>query len=117
MIIIRKIKKIFRQKRLFSTINSVLKPYYLGIFHLFYNPGRSIKIHFPAFKEPITNDPNENEIVNRIFQSFKKMKEDQQTCDIVFYPASIWQSQLDLSYSYLNDGLKNNDLKKVSKII
>ena len=40
------------------------------------------------------------------------MKKDQQSVNKIFQPASLWQSQIDISYSYLNEGLKKNNINK-----
>ena len=40
------------------------------------------------------------------------MKKDKVDNDNLFKPSSLWQSQLNISYSYLIDGLKNNDLNQ-----
>ncbi|MBT6231671.1 MAG: putative sugar O-methyltransferase [Candidatus Scalindua sp.] len=52
------------------------------------------------------------EIVERIFKSFRKMKEDQRNVSDVYLPSSLWQKQLDNSFSYLTEGLKKNDVSK-----
>ena len=52
------------------------------------------------------------EVVGRIFQSFRKMKDDQQKVSDIYLPSSLWQQQIDFSYSYFTEALKSNDLDK-----
>ena len=54
----------------------------------------------------------ELEIVDRIFHSFKKMKEDQKKVSKLYLPSSLWQEQLNHSYSYFAEALKLNDISK-----
>ena len=111
MSIIKKIKKVYLQNRLYSSILNVIKPYFFGVFHLFYNPGKKISIHNPLPIIPDSKDNKESEIVRRIFESFSKMKRDQKDANKIYFPSSLWQSQIDISFSYLNKGIKNNDIE------
>ena len=70
-----------------------------------------ITLYCPDYIEP-TKDNDEKKIVERIFQSFRKMKEDQKGVSDIYRPSSLWQEQLDDSYSYLSEGLKKNDINK-----
>ena len=109
MSIIHKIRQAHREKRLYAAIQSKTFPILNGLTHTFYNPARDIKIHCPEYVDP---DPQDNKLVQRIFAAFKKMKEAQKKAPAYFSPSSMWQKQLNDTYSYLLDGLKDNDLEK-----
>lgn len=70
-----------------------------------------ISLHCPDYISP-SKDKSELEIVERIFHSFRKMKEDQKNVSNLYQPSLMWQEQLDKSYSYLASGLNANDVNK-----
>lgn len=97
---------------LLSALNLRAKPFLYGLKYVINDSAsKRIILHCPDYVEP-SNDKDEKEIVERIFQSLKKMKEDQQKVSEIYLPSSIWQEQLDNSYSCLTTGLKLNDLSK-----
>lgn len=73
-----------------------------------------IKTHCPEPKKPI-NSKQERETVRRIFESFKKMKQEQATHadSEVFAPSSLWQSQLNEAYAPLYESLKKGTLDDI----
>ena len=78
--------------------------------YIFYDPNSSkIKIISTNYKIP-SDSSNEKEIVKRIFNSFKKMKEDQSNSDEIYLPSSLWQDDLDYGYSYLSEAINKNDI-------
>ncbi len=114
--ILQRVTKAQREGRLLSAVSSRLKPFLYGIKHTINNPAaaKRITLHCPDYVNP-SNDSNEVNIVKRIFQSYKRMKEDQKTVSDLFLPSALWQAHLDSSgssYSYLTDGLKYNDMEK-----
>jgi len=110
--IVLKIKKAFREERLIAAVKFAIYQYLKKLKYLFHDPAsRNVVLHSPDYIEP-SNDKSEIEIVTRIFQSFKKMKEDQKKASDLYLPSSMWQEQLDVSYSYFNDALESNDLEK-----
>jgi len=110
--IILKIRSAYEQKRLFLSIKNRLRIYYQYVKYIFYSPApNSIKIHAPDYIKP-SNDVIELELVQRLFDSFKKMKEDQKKALNFYIPSSLWQKQLDESYSYFTEALENDDLEK-----
>ena len=77
---------------------------------MLYDPAANrIKLHCPEYIEPLKNNTEKN-IIERIFQSFRKMKEDQHHVSNVYLPSPMWQKLLDDSYYCLNSGSKHDDL-------
>lgn len=75
-----------------------------------YNPASSsISLHYPEY---VTPDKDELGIVKRIFCAFRKMKEDQKHVPDYYLPSSMWQTNLNVAYSYLVSGLEENDITK-----
>ena len=112
MSIVKKVRNAYQQGRLIDAINSRVKPFLYGLKYVINDPAsKLIVLHCPDYVEP-KRDDDENEIVERIFQSFKKMKEDQKKKLDIYLPTSLWQKQLDESYSYLTAGVKGNDIRK-----
>lgn len=108
---IHKLKKASNEGRLLQAVKSRVLPY-LSQFKYIHNPGGGyIELYCPAYKEP-DNSPAEKIIVERIFNSFRKMKLAQLNDRDVYKPATIWQNHLDKSYNYLVDGAKENDVTK-----
>ena len=109
---IQKLIKAYKERRLFSIFYSRIKPYLYGIRYLINDTASDqISLHCPDYVEP-SKDRSELEIVERIFQSFRKMKKNQKNISNCYLPSSMWQEQLDKSYFYLTSGLKENDIKK-----
>ena len=108
----KNLRKVYQQGRLISAINARAKPFMDGLKYLIHDPASShVTLHSPDYVEP-SEDSDEKEIVRRIFQSFRKMKEDQKQASSAYLPSSLWKRQLDTSYSHLIEGLKENDLSK-----
>jgi hypothetical protein len=106
----KKIYKAHREGTLFYNLTLRAKPYFYGLKYTLYDPAANhIKLHCPEYIEPSKNNA-EREIVERIFRSFRKMKDDQRQVSNTYLPSSLWQKLLDESYSSLNSGLKHNDL-------
>lgn len=107
---LKNVRKVYQQGRVMSAIGARAKPFVLGSKYLLHDPAAvRVKLHAPDYVAP-SSDHDEREIVRRIFQSFKKAKEDQKHVPTAFLPSSLWQGQLDRSYSHLLEGLKKNDL-------
>ena len=108
----KKVQKAYRQRRLLSAIRSRAKPFLYGLKYTIHDPASNqIILHCPDYVEP-PQDNHEKEIIERIFQSFRKMKEDQKEVSHIYFPSSLWQAHIDNNYSYLTEGLKANDLRK-----
>ncbi|MDO8525144.1 MAG: putative sugar O-methyltransferase [Candidatus Omnitrophota bacterium] len=110
--IFTKILKACKEGRLSSLLYSRIKFYLYGIRESIGNPAsRQISLHCPDYIEP-SKDKDELEIIERIFQSFRKMKEAEKKSPVYYLPSSLWQEQLDKSYFHLTSGLKTNDINK-----
>lgn len=110
--LLKKIHKAHQQERLIHAVKSRAKPYFYGLkYIIFDSAAKEITLHCPDYIESSRNK-DEMKIVERIFLSFKKMKEDQRNVSDVYLPSSVWQKLIDNEYSNLSVGLKTNDLKK-----
>lgn len=101
----------YQQGTLLSAINLRAKPYLIGLKYLPYNPASKIKIHCPDYIEP-PQDAHEKSIVERIFKAYKLMKTNQNRVGNLYRPSSLWQNQLNTSYSYLNQSLISDDISQ-----
>ena len=98
----KKVRKAFSEKRLYPAIKSNLRPYLYGARFLFHDAGRdSISLHCPDYAQPNEND---SEMVERIYRCYQKMKKDQKNASTLYQPSSLWQQQLNESYSLLGSG-------------
>ncbi len=108
----KKILNAYHQRRLFKAVYMRIRPYLRGLRYILYNPAsRLISLHVPDYVKS-NNDKRELEIIERIFCSYKKMKEDQKNVSKCYTPSSLWQAQLVEAYSYLISSLKENDINK-----
>jgi putative sugar O-methyltransferase len=106
-----KFKKASDENRLSHALKSRILPYLNQIKYL-HNPGKKyIELSCPEYVTP-NESPEEKIIVERIYNSFKKMKEAQVHDGELYKPATIWQNHIDKSYHYLIDGIKENDINK-----
>jgi putative sugar O-methyltransferase len=106
----KKIKKIILEKRLFKTIIKELYPYFLGFYIFFFKrKNKNIKIYTSKLIKPNKNDL---ELGDRIFKSFKLMKENQKNSNDIFKPSSLWQSHIDNDFDVMSNSLKTNDVEK-----
>jgi len=109
---LRKIQKVCKEGRIFSIFYSKLRLFLYDIRYLMPNPvSDKISLHCPDYVK-LSKDKSEMEIVERIFRSFRKMKEDQKNVSNLYLPSSMWQDHLDKNYSYLSVGLNTNDINK-----
>jgi hypothetical protein len=73
----RKFLKAYRQGNLVEKIHSRIMPYIYGMKYILHDPSSElISLHCPEYVEPI-NDDDEKILVERIYKSFRKMKDDQ----------------------------------------
>lgn len=111
-VLLKKAIKLNRQGTLIPAVKLRAVPYLQGLKYTLRDcAGDSVVLHCPTYTKASTNR-DEMEIVNRIFQSFKRMKEDQKKVSALYLPSSVWQDQLDTSYSYFADALRENDPSK-----
>ena len=75
--ILEKMKKAHREGRLMPALKSRLMRYTQGIKYILHDPASDkVVLHSPDYVEP-SKDKKEMEIVERIFESFREMKNDQ----------------------------------------
>ena len=104
-----KIKKIIFEKRFFTTIKKKLYPYFKGFFLIFISKKNHIKLYTsknkPIYKQDIP-------LAERIFNSFKKIKDDQIKKNKMYQPSSMWQKHIDNDFDYLIESYKKNDVEQ-----
>lgn len=106
----KKILRAYQQGGLSRYIYLILRQFFRSIRYILYNPvSNLISLHCPEYVNP---NKEEFEIVERIFYSFKKMKEDQIRAPAYYLPSSFWEGLLNKAYSSLTLGLKYNDINK-----
>ncbi len=110
MSIFKKIIKAYKEERLILAITSKLLPYFIGVIYLF-SFNKNIRIHNPKYVEPSKSN-FENEIVERVFRSYKLMKSDEPNVDVKFQPSKLWIDQLNNSYKFFHDSLNENSIDK-----
>ena len=86
-------------------------PWIRGLRYLLPHGGSHVEIDIRATG---VVQPNRDElpIVRRIFDSYRRMKEDQRIAPSIYRPSSLWQEALDRSYSHLNNGRREHDIDK-----
>ncbi len=104
-----KIKSLIKEKRFLRTLKKKIYPYLVGFFLFFSAKKSDFKLNIS--KNRII-DKNDLPLAERIFKSYKKMKSDEKKISAYYKPSSLWQTQLERSYSYLLDSHKKNDLEK-----
>lgn len=108
----KKIYKAYREGHFLNRVRSKLSPYNPLSYFKFLKLRKSVKsisLHCPEYVEP---NKSEKDVVERIFSSYRKMKEDQKKVRDVYLPSSLWQKQLDEAYDNLNAGLREDNLDK-----
>jgi len=104
-----KIKVLIKEKRFFKTLKKKIYPYLIGFFLFFSAKKSDFKLHITKNRNI---DKDDLPLAERIFKSYKKMKLDEEKISVYFKPSSLWQTQLETSYSFLLDSHKNDDLEK-----
>ena len=104
-----KIKKIIFEKRFFKTIKNKLYPYFKGFFLIFISKKNHIKLHTSKNK-PINKQ--DIPLAERIFNSFKKIKDDQIKKDKMYQPSLMWQKHIDNDFDYFVESYKKNDVEQ-----
>ena len=104
-----KLKKVILEKRLIKTFKKKTYPYLKGFLLFFKFEKNNIKIYTSKLKKIDTKDLP---LANRIFKSYKLTKSEQVTKSTVYKPSSLWQSQIDNDFSFLQEAYKNDDVEK-----
>lgn len=107
----RKIRNAYREGRVQAMVRARAKRLFYGMRYVMHDEAADrLSLHCPDYVEP-SHERCEVEIVERIFRSFKKMKADQRQQPARYVPSSLWQGQLETSYSHLAAGLRTNDIR------
>jgi hypothetical protein len=76
--------------------------------YLMPHPGdRRVVIHCPEYVVPSDED---RPLAERIFRSFRAMKEGERATTTVYRPASLWADQLRVAYAPMADALEQDDI-------
>lgn len=109
----QKIIKAYREERLALALKSKLSPYSSALRSIFTRSSEyNISLNSFDFVNAQTSE-NEIKIVERIFQSLKKMKEDQAQTRDFYKPAKLWADQLRIGYRPIYESLELNDITKL----
>jgi hypothetical protein len=110
--LINKFKKALKEKRLFATLKNKIAPYVIGLLIIFFKKkNKIINIHIDNLSAVEKKD---KDIHERIFHSFKLMKKDQENCNKIYQPSSLWQNHIDNDYNELKKSTDNNNIEKFS---
>ncbi len=104
-----KIKRLIIEKRFFKTIKKKLYPYFKGFLLIFIFKRNYIKL-YTSKNKPI--DKQDMPLAERIFNSFKKIKEDQIKKDKMYKPSSMWQNHIDKDFDFLIESYQKNDVEQ-----
>ena len=104
-----KIKNAVQEKRLVKTILKKIYPYLKGFFLIFFDRAKEIKIFTP--KERVI-DKSDLPLAEKILNSYKSMKLDQNQNSILYRPSSLWQQHLDNDFKFIKEAVKKDDLEK-----
>jgi len=104
-ILILKIYKLYKQKRLFEILKFFIHIYTISLIPRFGK--RIIKINIPNRINCVKKIKDE-ELLFRIFNSYKLMKKDQKKTDILYYPSENWEYKINSDYKDLLEA-NNND--------
>tara|TARA_X000001036_G_C20628204_1_gene786034 strand:- start:202 stop:1365 length:1164 start_codon:yes stop_codon:yes gene_type:complete len=104
-----KFKNALKEKRLIRTLKKKIYPYLKGFSYLLSFKKSQIEI---IVSRETTIDKSDLPLAKRIFNSFKLMKSEQDHKSALYKPSSLWQSQINESYSFLLESYKNNDVEK-----
>ena len=97
---------------MFSALNSKITPFLKSLKYIFYSPKlNNIELHSPKYKS-ISLEKSEKQLVKRIFHSYKLMKEEQKKVSSLYLPSSLWEKQINQSYSYFLESYKYDDIEK-----
>jgi len=111
---LEKIKNAYIQGKLKAAICRRLRIILKGILGIFQFYGKFIIIHNPKYVEL---SDKEIFVVERIFESYKKMKQAQKKVSVNYLPSSLWDGHVKIAYASLIEGLENNDIRTFHKFL
>ena len=113
MYFINKLKKRYKEGVLIRQIKRRITQLLIKltyIIYIFYDPSlNKIKIVSTHYMKP-DNKSEELKIVERIYESFKKMKNDQKKANKIYLPSSLWQDDINYGYSILSESTQNDKI-------
>lgn len=111
MSLIARLARARREGRLGYALSSRLAPHLRGARYLLHDPAASrVRIDCPEYVTP-SRDETERRLVRRIFDAFRKMKEDQRRASPDYLPSSQWAEQLDRAYDRFGAALRTDDVE------
>ena len=105
--LIKKSQLALKEGRFFKTIYNKILPYIKGLYFFLNFKKINIKLVVPSFNEI---DKSDSELADRIFKSYKKMKEDQINIDNIYKPSSLWQEHIEKDFGYLVKSYKEKNI-------
>ena len=107
-----KAKKAYSEGRLKMALKSKFHPY-LSAFRTITRTYSKfdIELNSVTFNDS-SQEEDEKAVVERIFISYKKMKESQANAQSIYQPSKLWENQLKESYSPIFDALEQDDINK-----
>ena len=104
-VLMKKVRDAYQQKRLLKIIIKRIRTFIKGLSSLALN--KNIIIHCPNYISP---SKDELPIVQRIFESYLKMKAAQRAASSIYLPSSLWQGQFDNAYASLIQSANSKDI-------
>ncbi len=104
-----KIKIALLEKRFAKTVKKKLYPYFRGLLCFFSFKKIPVKIYISKNQKI---DKKDLPLAERIFKSYRLMKSEQNNKSTLYKPSSLWQSQINESYSFLLESFEKNDIEK-----
>ena len=102
--ITKRLKAAYREQRLGHIVKSRLRP----LKYVLHSPGNeSIRLDCPDYRP---SDPADAQLVERIFEAYKRMKKDEASAKAVYIPSSLWRNHLDKDYVCFSDALRDDDI-------
>ena len=103
-------------KKIFIFLNKIsnyLNAHIIGLTNIIFYQEKNydIKIKKPIFTKTRTQD---NDLFIRLFDFYKKMKENENDISEVIKPSSLWKSHINNDYKYLLNAYKNDNLNDFS---
>lgn len=103
--IAKRLRTAYSEGRLTHILKSRLRP----LQYIVRNPGSDIRLHCPEYQSP---DPDDHQLVERIFKAFKRMKADEAAAPAEYVPSSLWRGHLDRDYACFSQALRDNDISQ-----
>lgn len=105
--LIDKINNAFKEERLIRTLLKKIYPYLKGLLYFLTLKKNKLKI---IYNQNNSASKNDSKLIQRLFNFYKKMKEDQQNINSLYVPSTLWQDHINKDFSYLNNAIKNNSI-------